>query len=97
MHDLMPFEPYDIDPNDPRAPPQETWDALSSEERRRIVDSLPSKRTMAERVETRRAVLVQQLAKESRLLELETQRREDAERQLAEARAEIARLRGERA
>ncbi|WP_301338436.1 hypothetical protein [Myxococcus xanthus] len=40
---------------------------------------------------------MEQLAEESRLLELETQRSEDAERQLAEARAEIARLRGERA
>ncbi|ABF89580.1 conserved hypothetical protein [Myxococcus xanthus DK 1622] len=48
MHDLMPFEPYDIDPNDPRAPPQETWDALSSEERQRIVDSLPSEFPVSE-------------------------------------------------
>lgn len=31
-----------IDPDDPRAPPEEVWDALSPAERRRIVDSLPS-------------------------------------------------------
>lgn len=48
MHDLMPFEPHDIDPNDPRAPSQETWDALSPEERQRIVDSLPSEFPVSE-------------------------------------------------
>ncbi|WP_426755543.1 hypothetical protein [Myxococcus sp. Y35] len=89
----MPFEPYHVDPDDPRAPPQEIWDALSPEERQRICDSLPSKFTIAERVEASRVKLVQQLAEESRLRAEETQRREDAERRLAE----LERLRGERA
>jgi len=31
-----------IDPDDPRAPPQEIWDQMSPEERQRIVDALPS-------------------------------------------------------
>ncbi|QDE71736.1 hypothetical protein BHS09_34750 [Myxococcus xanthus] len=105
MHDLMPFEPYHVAPDDPRSPPQEIWDALSPEERQRIVDSLPSEFPVSEanppegvfHFEASRAELVQQLAEESRLRAEETQRREDAERQLAEARAEIARLRGERA
>ncbi|AKQ70710.1 hypothetical protein A176_007622 [Myxococcus hansupus] len=48
MHNLMPFEPYRIDPDDPRAPPQELWDALPPEERQRIVDSLPSEFPVSE-------------------------------------------------
>ncbi len=97
MHDLMPFEPYRIDPDAPRAPTQELWDALSPEERQRIVDSLPSQlQYRAERVDASRAELVQQLAEESRLRTQETQRREDAERKLAEALAELERLRGGR-
>ena len=31
-----------IDPDDPRAPPQEIWDQLSPEERRHLLDALPS-------------------------------------------------------
>jgi Uma2 family endonuclease len=31
-----------IDPDDPRAPPQELWDRMTHEERSRIVDALPS-------------------------------------------------------
>lgn len=31
-----------VDPDDPRAPPQELWDRLSDDQRQRIVDSLPS-------------------------------------------------------
>jgi Uma2 family endonuclease len=34
--------PYIVDPEDPRAPPQELWDAMSDEERARVVDALPS-------------------------------------------------------
>jgi hypothetical protein len=33
---------YRVDPDDPRAPPQELWERLTPEERARIVDSLPS-------------------------------------------------------
>jgi len=31
-----------VDPNDPRAPPEDIWDAMSPAERQRVVDSLPS-------------------------------------------------------
>jgi hypothetical protein len=49
---------------------------------------------MVERVEASRAELEQQLAQEARLRAEETLRREDAERRLAEALAELERLRG---
>jgi Uma2 family endonuclease len=44
----MPAEPYRIDPDDPRAPPQELWERLSAEERARIVDRLPSEFPISE-------------------------------------------------
>lgn len=31
-----------IDPDDPRAPPQELWDRMTPEERQRVLDALPS-------------------------------------------------------
>ena len=33
---------YVVDPDDPRAPPQDVWDAMSEEARRRVLASLPS-------------------------------------------------------
>jgi hypothetical protein len=33
---------YRVDPLDPRAPPQAGWDALSAEDRQRVLDALPS-------------------------------------------------------
>lgn len=33
---------YVVDPDDPRAPRQDVWDAMSPEERRRVVASLPA-------------------------------------------------------
>ncbi len=35
-------EPWLVDPDDPRAPPQELWDRLTEAERQLVVDSLPS-------------------------------------------------------
>ena len=35
-------DPWIVDPDDPRAPPQDVWDRMSEEERQRVVDSLPS-------------------------------------------------------
>ncbi|WP_205519513.1 Uma2 family endonuclease [Pyxidicoccus caerfyrddinensis] len=35
------MSPYRINPDDPRAPPQEIWEQLSPEERAQVVDSLP--------------------------------------------------------
>jgi Uma2 family endonuclease len=34
--------PYVVEPEDPRAPPQELWDAMSSEERELVLEALPS-------------------------------------------------------
>lgn len=39
---------YRIDPDDPRAPPQEVWDRLSSRERARILEELPSEFPVSE-------------------------------------------------
>jgi Uma2 family endonuclease len=35
-------EPWVVDQDDPRAPPEEIWNALTEEQRQRVVDSLPS-------------------------------------------------------
>jgi Uma2 family endonuclease len=35
-------EPWVVDPDDPRAPPQELWDRLTARQRQHIIDSLPS-------------------------------------------------------
>jgi hypothetical protein len=43
MRSTTAAEPYRVDPDDPRAPPQELWDRMTPEERARIVASLPSK------------------------------------------------------
>jgi Uma2 family endonuclease len=37
----MASHPYRVNPDDPRAPPQEIWEQLSPEERAQVVDSLP--------------------------------------------------------
>jgi Uma2 family endonuclease len=37
-----------IDPDDPRAPPQELWDRMSPDERRRVLDELPSELDVSE-------------------------------------------------
>jgi hypothetical protein len=105
MSSTMAADSYRVDPDDPRAPPQELWDRLTPEERARIVASLPSEfpvsertppegdphfeakvRTRVEGVEQRCTELEQQLATEA-------QRREEAERRLAEALSELEQLR----
>ncbi|WP_437592478.1 Uma2 family endonuclease [Sorangium sp. So ce1000] len=37
-----------IDPDDPRAPPQELWDRMTLEERQRVLDTLPSEFEVSE-------------------------------------------------
>lgn len=37
-----------IDPDDPRAPPQEIWDRMTPEERQRVLDTLPSEFEVSE-------------------------------------------------
>ena len=44
----MSIGPYRIDPDDPRAPPQEVWERLTPEERARIVAGLPSEFPVSE-------------------------------------------------
>ncbi|HYO55852.1 Uma2 family endonuclease [Archangium sp.] len=44
----MGVEPYSIDPDDPRAPPQEVWDRLSPEERAQVLARLPSEFPVSE-------------------------------------------------
>lgn len=44
----MAAEPYRVDPDDPRAPPQEVWERLTPEERARVVESLPSEFPVSE-------------------------------------------------
>jgi hypothetical protein len=70
---------WEIDPDDPRAPPQDVWDRMSPAERRRVLEDLPSKFDISER----RA-------------EDAEHRAEALEARLAEALAEIERLKRER-
>lgn len=44
----MAAEPYRVDPDDPRAPPQEVWERLTPEERVRVIESLPSEFPVSE-------------------------------------------------
>ncbi|WP_437727113.1 Uma2 family endonuclease [Sorangium sp. So ce861] len=39
---------WEIDPDDPRAPPQELWDRMTPEERQRVLDMLPSEFEVSE-------------------------------------------------
>jgi Uma2 family endonuclease len=43
-----PARAFEVNPLDPRAPPQALWDALDAEERRQVLDSLPSEIERAE-------------------------------------------------
>ena len=38
------LEPWTLDPEDPRAPSQAVWEALSDQERARVVATLPEGR-----------------------------------------------------
>jgi hypothetical protein len=78
---------YVFDPEDPRAPSVEQWDRMRPEERDRVVAMLPPAERLAED-------LALKLAEEQRLREDEQRLREEVEGQLAEARAEIERLKG---
>jgi hypothetical protein len=37
-----------VDPDDPRAPPQDIWDRMTAEERQRVVETLPSEFDVSE-------------------------------------------------
>lgn len=49
-----PSSRYVINPDDPRAPPQEVWDAMSDAERADVLANLPSKRLSAALAELER-------------------------------------------
>lgn len=46
---------YRLDPDDPRAPSQEQWDAMSEDERKRVVAMLPSELPRRTRLEQKLA------------------------------------------
>ena len=99
--------PYLVDPNDPRAPSQSVWDRMSDAERARVVESLPSEFPVREsappegdphREEQRQALEEAERRRDQaeRAREEERRAREEAEHKLAQALAEIERLRRER-
>ena len=69
---------YVFDPDDPRAPAVDQWDRMSPEERARVVAMLPAEVPL-------------ELEVAAKLAEAQ-RRRAETERQLAEALAEIERL-----
>ncbi|WP_437899553.1 hypothetical protein [Sorangium sp. So ce124] len=89
-----------IDPDDPRAPPQELWDRMTPEERQRVLDTLPSKFEISKaRISETEMSLDEERRRfdeERRRLDAERQRADEAERRLAEALAELERLKRER-
>ena len=103
--------PYRINPDDPRAPPQEVWDRMTAEEREALLASLPSEfpvtkeaalegdelirmlERIVDQLDEHNAELQRQLIKEQLLRVEEQQQREEAERRLAQALAELERLR----
>ena len=81
---------YVFDLDDPRAPTHAQWEAMSPAERERVAAMLPARvpdeaERLREELEQRAGALAAELADEKH-------GREDAERRLAEALAEIARL-----
>jgi hypothetical protein len=96
---------YVLDADDPRAPTLDQWERMSPDERKRVVDMLPSEvpERRADDLEQRVAEEQRLRAEEQRLraeeqrLRAEEQRlRAEAEQKLAEALAEIDRLRRDR-
>jgi len=103
--------PYVVDPDDPRAPPQEIWDRMTADERKRVIDTLHSygsatlpdaKRRIAklerrlEDLEGRARTAEEAMEEQARLRAEEARLRADAERRLEAALAEIERLRSSR-
>jgi hypothetical protein len=84
--------PRFVDPADPRAPPQDIWDRMSEAERERVVESLPSEFAINDMVNQ----LELKLVEAEQRAEEEARRREQAERQLADALAEIESLKAPR-
>jgi hypothetical protein len=93
---------YEVDPLDPRAPPQAVWDRLDAVERARIVASLPGKIEHAPLPDARELIgrlsamvddAVQRAEEESRRAEEESRRAEEESRR-ADALAERLRALG---
>ncbi|WP_437970098.1 hypothetical protein WMF04_12705 [Sorangium sp. So ce260] len=81
-----------IDPDDPRAPPQELWDRMTPEERQRVLDTLPSEFEISEACPPEGDFHFNPKVG----LDEERRRADEAERRLAEALAELERLKRER-
>jgi hypothetical protein len=90
---------YAFDPDDPRAPSEAAWERMTDEERARVVDMLPSELEPPKgdphrvAVELRAEAEAKRAEAEASRAEAEARRASDLERQLAEALAEIERLR----
>lgn len=87
---------WSVDPEDPRAPPQEVWERLTPAERDRLVASLPTDMPLdgmvAELVEARDAAL-RQAEDEAKRAEDEAKRAEALATENEALRAELERLR----
>jgi hypothetical protein len=81
--------PYALDPNDPRAPSQEQWEAFSEAERRKVVQSLPADVPVAQELERERQ-LRESAEERSKRAEGELQA---ALKRAADLKAELERLR----
>jgi hypothetical protein len=79
---------YVFDPEDPRAPSVEQWEQMLPDERARVVAMLPTEVPL----DPLAVELGNKLAEEQSRREEEERRRGIAEQQLAEALAEIERL-----
>jgi hypothetical protein len=83
---------YVFNPDNPRAPTHEQWLTMNPAERERVDAMLPASMPTLDEAARLRAEFEQRTAALGEALAEEKHNREDAERRLAEALAEIARL-----
>ncbi len=86
---------YRIDPDDPRAPPEEVWARMSPDERERVVAMLPGTAPLSEGEEL--LSILQIVLKEALASREEAERRAEAEAERAKVEAERAQAEAERA
>ncbi|TKD09996.1 hypothetical protein [Polyangium fumosum] len=95
---MTPPRAFAVDPEDPRAPPEEVWNALSAEERRRVVDMLPAARPQDREKAERALAEARRLVDEERMRADELRMRADELRMRADElrmRADELRMRAE--
>jgi anion-transporting ArsA/GET3 family ATPase len=73
--------PYRINPDDPRAPPQEVWDRMTAEEREALLASLPSELPVTKEAAPEADELIRML---ERTVDQVDEHRAELERQLVE-------------